>query len=104
MTAHAGLKDKVTFHADAGAARGGERRPTCPLFSLNIHRRIDGVHPARLRVVLKNFHIEMDSERETGQTSPSGAGWSEKGRRNDLSSEGEIYPCLQDSQIGMALR
>lgn len=65
MTAHARLKDKVTFHAD-------ERRPTCPLFSLNIHRRIDGVHPARLRVVLKNFHIEMDSERETGRKIPSG--------------------------------
>lgn len=70
MTAHA---DKVTFHADTGAARGGERRPTCPLFSLNIHRREDGVHPARIREVLKNFHIEIDSEQEMGRTSPSGA-------------------------------
>ncbi len=53
--AHAELKDKATFLTDTGAARGDVGRPTCPLVSLNIHWRVDGVCSARIKVVLKNF-------------------------------------------------
>lgn len=67
MTGHGRLKDKVTFHADAGAARGGERRPSCPLVSLNIHWRVDGVHSAWIRVVLKNFTLRSADEPQRGQ-------------------------------------
>ncbi len=54
-TAHAELKDKATFLTDTGAARGDVGWPTCPLVSLNIHWRVDGVRSARIKVVLKNF-------------------------------------------------
>lgn len=53
--AHAELKDKATFLTDTGAAHGDVGWPTCPLVSLNIHWRVDGVRSARIKVVLKNF-------------------------------------------------